>query len=131
MRKAIYSLADSDDMECHSSQVLTSEESKIINCNVMSWLRLSISFALMVIVCLLGLYIGVKRIRETIPYPRHMDKGYITDGALSIRKTNDWNPHKFNYSSFPVYLTTGAIALGYIRHSAKNLVHSISDIKSV
>ena len=40
---------------------------------------------------------------------RHMDESFITQRALSILKTNDWNPHEFNYSSFPVYLTTGAL----------------------
>ncbi len=93
--------------------------------------RIFLSIALMILICSIDLRICVKKIRDTLPYPRHMDESFITQRALSILKTNDWNPHEFNYSSFPVYLTTGALSLGYLRYAGKGELRGIDKIQSV
>lgn len=93
--------------------------------------RVFISLTLLVCIAVLDSWICLKRIQETLPYPRHMDETFITQRALAILKNNDWNPHEFNYSSYPVYLTTGMLALGYLHHAGTGNKVDINAIKSV
>lgn len=94
-------------------------------------IKVAVSLALLVCIAALDSWICLKRIQETMPYPRHMDEVFITQRALAILKSNDWNPHEFNYSSYPVYLTTGMLALGYLHHAGAGNKVDISAIKSV
>ncbi len=57
-----------------------------------------------------------KTIEGCLPYPQHMDEAFLTERAYNILKTNDWNPHYFNYPSFPVYLVTAAFSAGYLNY---------------
>lgn len=74
-----------------------------------------------VIVLLLVVFITGNTILSTIkgffPYPQHIDEAFLTERAYNILKTNDWNPHYFNYSSFPVCLVTAAFSAGYLNYS--------------
>lgn len=109
-----------------------SEEGKISTCRGAERIRLIASLALLLIVC--G-FIAIHLIRAVsgyLPYPRHMDEPYVTERAERILKTNDWNPHYFNYSSFPIYVTAAGFSAGYLKYCGETKIRpNIADIKSV
>ncbi len=93
--------------------------------------RMALCLILAAAICLGDMWLCFGRIRDTLPYPRHMDEEFIVQPALRILQTNDWNPHVFNYSSFPIYLVVGALSMGFIAHAERGEARTVDDIISV
>jgi hypothetical protein len=87
--------------------------------------------AFLLIIIFFNLHIKVSMIDSLLPYIGHVDEPAITQTAKTILTTNNWNPNFFKYPSLPIYVTTAAIAMGYL-HAASNVeVKNIHEIGSV
>ncbi len=74
----------------------------------------------LVVLCLVALVLLFRHIDGSLPYPQHVDEGFISGPAASIVTTGELRPHRFNYPSLPTYLAAGAMGAGFLR-SAQQL----------
>jgi hypothetical protein len=81
--------------------------------------------AALVLLCGTSLWLRLRNIEGTLPYPLFADEGFIAQPAARILTTGTLNPHYFNYPSLPMYLTAIGMAGGFLR-SARH--HEIQDI---
>lgn len=73
-----------------------------------------ISIFLLSLVLLYSTILKFYLIKGAMPYPGHVDEQYISDPAIRILKTGDFNPHRFTYPTLPLYITTAAMSMGYV-----------------
>lgn len=92
---------------------------------------INIAIILAIIITSLNVFFWTSKVQNCLPYPQHGDESFITDRALKLLKTNDWNPHEFNYSSFPVYLAAAGISLGVLQAAGHHELYSLDAVESV
>src|SRR5687768_2887581 len=71
-----------------------------------SWLALA--------VLIVALGVRAVDIRDSLPYPRHLDETTWANIALNMLRTGDLNPHRFRKPSLPVYLMLGGFSIGLV-----------------
>lgn len=89
------------------------------------------AIALLVLVCLTSFLLRLEKIESSMPYPRGVNEFVITEPAKRILQTGDFHPGTFRYPSLPIYIATGAMAIGFIRAAADQDVRSVQQIGKV
>jgi hypothetical protein len=82
--------------------------------------------AALILLCIAALWVEFRQIERTLPYPRHVDEGFIAGPAQRTLETGTLHPYTFNYPSLPKYLAAAGMAVGFLRGAA-DLV--ISDVR--
>lgn len=90
-----------------------------------------LSLALLALLAAAALTVRLARISGSMPYPGHIDEEEISNRALRILSTGDWNPHYFEYPSLPIYLAVGGFAAGFLHGCSKGKLRDVSQIGSV
>lgn len=80
---------------------------------------------------ILGLFLRTTMIYGQLPYIGNMDEVVLLNRALSIIETKNLNPKFFNYPSFPIYLTSLSMSIGYLNMVSQNRTLHIEDIKQI
>jgi hypothetical protein len=80
---------------------------------------------------ILGLSLRIRMIHGQLPYIGNMDEVILLDRSLTIIKTGDLNPKFFNYPSFPLYLTSLSMSIGYLNAASQNSSLHIRDIEHI
>jgi hypothetical protein len=93
--------------------------------------RHTLCVSMSVLVFVAAVSIQFTRIEKFMPYPQHIDERHLTDRAANILKTGDYNPHFLEWPSFPIYLTTVSMAVGYLYAASELEVGRTADIGSV
>lgn len=83
------------------------------------------------LVLLLSFGLRLELIDRSMPYPQHVDETYLADNAANMLRTGDFNPHFFMYGGLPIYLTAGAMTLGYVDAARHSELRSTAEIGSV
>lgn len=98
-----------------------------------SWLsknwKISLCILLMLILVIHTFVFNIRMISVDMPYSLHTDEKYIIEPALKILKTGDFNPHRFNYPSLPIYLAAASFTLGYMNAAANLELKSTKEIE--
>ena len=81
--------------------------------------------AALVLLCLGALWLEFRHIERTMPYPRHVDEGFIAGPARIMLQTGSLHPQTFNYPSLPKYLTAAGMAVGFLRGASQLEVREI------
>jgi hypothetical protein len=79
----------------------------------------------------LSLWARCAQIDASLPYPRQADESFITARASRILTQNGYDPGWFRYPSLPIYLTSAAMALGFVQSAQNGEVTTPADIGSV
>jgi len=96
------------------------------------WIRknwkVSSCILLMFILLIYSVFFKIRLASDNMPYSCHTDEKYIVEPALRILKSGDFNPHRFNYPSLPIYFAAISFTVGYL-NAAENLeLKSTKDI---
>jgi hypothetical protein len=83
----------------------------------------------MSIIVVYSFFLKMRLISQDMPYSCHTDEKYIVEPALTILKTGDFNPHRFNYPSLPIYLAAMSFTVGYLNSAAHLEIKSTQDIE--
>lgn len=87
--------------------------------------------AFVVLLAALQLWARCGQIDASLPYPRQVDEAYLTAPASRILTQNDFDPGWFRYPSLPIYLTSAAMALGFIQSAKRGEIATPGEIGSV
>ncbi|MGE0705833.1 MAG: ArnT family glycosyltransferase [Vicinamibacterales bacterium] len=82
-------------------------------------------------VCVAAARIFFWDIDRTVPYPRHVDEGFISGPAHQTVTTGTLHPHTFNYPSLPKYLAAAGLAAGFVRGAASLEIREIRTLGNV
>jgi hypothetical protein len=93
--------------------------------------RIVVSVAICVMIFVSSLAVQIGRIEKFMPYPQHIDERHLTDRAANILKTGDYNPHFLEWPSWPIYLTSASMMVGYLSAASHLEVARTDDIGSV
>ncbi len=89
---------------------------------------LLVAFAFVLLTsCLLRFHLIAGR----LPYISFFDEPALTNPALNILQTGDFNPHYFKYPSLPIYLTAIGFTLGYLNCCSQMTILNTDEIESV
>ena len=66
------------------------------------------------VICAACFWIRIEHISASLPYPQHVDEPAITEPAARILTSGDFHPGRFIYPSFPKYLATAGMAVGFV-----------------
>lgn len=91
----------------------------------------TISLAISLVILVAAATVQVSRIGKFMPYPQHIDEHHLTDRAATILVTGDFNPHFFDWPSWPIYLTAGSMTVGYLSAASALEVRTTADIGCV
>jgi hypothetical protein len=87
--------------------------------------------AAMILLCAGTLFLLFRHIDRTLPYPRHMDEGFISGPASNILVKGELHPQRFNYPSLPTYLTAAAMTVGFISGATHLEIRDVNQIGEV
>lgn len=73
----------------------------------------NVIYLLSVMLLILGLSLRIRMVHGQLPYIGNMDEVILLDRSLTLIKTGDLNPKFFNYPSFPLYLTSLSMSIGF------------------
>lgn len=65
-------------------------------------------------ICAMCFWIRVEHISASLPYPQHIDEIAITKPAARILTSGNFHPSEFIHPSFPKYLATAGMAVGFV-----------------
>lgn|GEM_PF-1025686 len=90
-------------------------------------------YSVMLCCCILvfNAYLRLSMISGSLPYIGSVDEPAITQRAGNMLTTGDWNPHFFNYPSFPIYLTAAGLTIGYLNAASHLEIKHTKDIGSL
>lgn len=72
-----------------------------------------------------------KHIASTLPYPLHVDEGFVSGPARRTLVDGTLHPYRFNYPSFPKYLAALGMAAGFVQGASRLEVRMIHHIGNV
>jgi hypothetical protein len=106
---------------------------KSVSFTVHSVLRHKFVFSVIIacFILLFSAYLRLSIVSGSLPYVGHVDEPKILNNASKILKTGDWNPHFFNYPSFPIYLTAAGLTIGYLNAASHLEIKNTKDIGSL
>src|SRR6266446_3119909 len=84
--------------------------------------------AALILLCGGSLWLRLRNIEGTLPYPLFVDEAFVARPAARTLTTGTLNPHYFNYPSLPMYLTAVGMAAGFVRNARH---HEFQDIVSL
>lgn len=84
----------------------------------------------MTLLCVSTLVLEFRDIERTLPYPRHVDEGFISGPARNILQTGTLHPQTFNYPSLPKYLAAAGMAIGFLRGASHLEIREIRSLGS-
>lgn len=87
--------------------------------------------AALLLLCAGVLWVQFRQIESTLPYPRHVDEGFVSGPAHRTVTTGTLHPYTFNYPSLPKYLTAAGLAVGFIRAAARQEVREVQNLGNV
>ncbi len=87
--------------------------------------------AALVLLCVGTLFLEFTHIQQTLPYPLHVDEGFISGPASEVLVKGQLHPARFNYPSLPSYIAAGAMAVGFLRGATHAEIRSVDQIGSV
>ena len=73
----------------------------------------------LLLLCLGASWLEFRHIERTMPYPRHVDEGYVAGPAQRTIETGNLHPYRFNYPSLPKYLASAGMAVGFLRAAGR------------
>jgi hypothetical protein len=79
----------------------------------------------LVLLCLGVLWLEFRHIESTLPYPRHVDEGYVSGPAQRTIETGNLHPYRFNYPSLPKYLAAAGMAVGFLRGAGQLQIQEV------
>jgi hypothetical protein len=85
----------------------------------------------LVLLCLCTLGLLFRHIERSLPYPLHVDEGFISGPAANVLKTGSLHPTRFNYPSLPTYLAAAAMSFGFLRAAGQLEIRDIQRIGEV
>ena len=93
--------------------------------------KLGVCGCALLFVAIAGLVIRLTLISGSMPYVGHIDEKEISQRAVGILQTGDFNPHFFEYPSLPIYLATIGFTVGFLDACGKQKIRNSSQIGSV
>jgi hypothetical protein len=85
----------------------------------------------LVIFCAAALLLLFRHIDRTLPYPHHIDEGFISGPASNILVKGELHPQRFNYPSLPTYLAAASMAVGFVRGATNLEIRNVDQIGRV
>jgi hypothetical protein len=83
----------------------------------------------LVLLCVATLLLLFRHIDATLPYPHHVDEGFVSGPASNILVTGKLHPHRFNYPSLPTYFAAAAMAVGFLRGAAQLEIRDVKQLE--
>jgi hypothetical protein len=68
-------------------------------------------------------YAGFRHVDGAVPYPEHIDEGYLMRPAGRVLQSETRDPKQYSYPSLPIYLDAAALAIGLIKASGDGPEH--------
>lgn len=87
--------------------------------------------AALILLCLGTLWLEFKHIQSTLPYPLHVDEGFVSGPAHRMVETGTFHPHNFSYPTLPKYLAAAGMAVGFLRSASHQGIREVKMIRSV
>jgi hypothetical protein len=87
--------------------------------------------AALILLCFGSLWLEFRHIESTLPYPLHVDEGFIAGPARRTLETGTLHPYTFNYPSLPKYLAAVGMAVGFLRDAARLGITQVRHIGNV
>ena len=87
--------------------------------------------AALILLCFGALWLEFKHVDGTLPYPLHVDEGFIAGPARRTLKTGTLHPETFNYPSLPHYLAAAGMAVGFVRGAAHMEIRELRQFREV
>jgi hypothetical protein len=87
--------------------------------------------AILILLCFGALWLQFRHIDSTLPYPRHVDEGFISGPARRILVEGTLHPYTFNYPSLPKYLAAAGMTLGFLRSAARLEIRNVQQLGNV
>ena len=87
--------------------------------------------AALALLCLGALGLQFTHIESTLPYPHHVDEGYVSGPAHRTVVTGTLHPYNFNYPSLPKYLAAAGMAAGFLRGAAHLEIRELRTLGNV
>lgn len=87
--------------------------------------------AALVLLCGASLWLRLRNIEGTLPYPLFVDEVFVAAPAARMLTTGKLNPHYFNYPSLPMYLTAVGMAGGFLRSARHHEIQDIANLGNV
>jgi hypothetical protein len=87
--------------------------------------------AALILLCIAALVLLFRHIERTLPYPYHIDEGFISGPASHILVTGELHPQRFTYPSLPTYLAATAMAVGFLRGATHLEIRDINRLGQV
>jgi hypothetical protein len=85
----------------------------------------------LILLCAGSLWLWFRHIESTLPYPHHIDEGFVSGPAAQMLVTGTLHPDSFNYPSLPKYLAAVGIAGGFLRSAARREIQDVRRLGSV
>jgi hypothetical protein len=85
----------------------------------------------LILLCAAALFLLLRHIEGTMPYPYHADEGFNSGPAYNILVKGQLQPHRFNYPSRPSYIAAASMAAGFVRGAAHLELREVSQIGRV
>ena len=64
--------------------------------------------------CTVCLWIRMEHIAGSLPYPQHVDEGFLTNPVADILMTGNFHPSVLSHPSLPKYLAAAAMGVGFV-----------------
>ena len=87
--------------------------------------------AALVMLCAGTSWLEFRHIESTLPYPQHVDEGFVSGPAHRTVMTGTLHPYTFNYPSLPKYLAAAGMAVGFLRGAAHLEIREIQKLGNV
>jgi hypothetical protein len=84
--------------------------------------------AALVLLCGTSLWLRLRNIEGTLPYPLFVDEHGVAVPAARMLTTGTLNPHYFKYPSLPMYLTAVGMTGGFLR-SARHDIANLGNVR--
>lgn len=84
--------------------------------------------AALLLVCVGAIWLEFKHIEGSLPYPLHVDEGYVAGPAHRTLDTGSFHPGNFNYPSLPKYVASVGMAIGFLRSASHSGIRELRKI---
>jgi hypothetical protein len=87
--------------------------------------------AALILLCFGALWLELRHIERTLPYPHHVDEGFVSGPAHRTLVAGTLHPYRFNTPSLPKYLAAAGMAVGFLRGAAHLEISEIQRLGNV
>lgn len=84
----------------------------------------------LIFILVIGFLLRLTGIGFGLPYPYQWDESQLTDTALKMMKTGDYNPHFFKYPTLYIYLQLIVYVIHYFYAMGTGIISSLDEIKT-